>query len=59
MKQFAKDIGAPDAILCDAAGKQTSGALREICHNIGTTLQVLEEGPPWTNKAELYIGLLK
>ena len=24
-----------------------------------TTLWVLEEGTPWANKAELYIGLLK
>ena len=59
MEQFAKDIGSPDAIICDAAGEQTSGALREFFHKIGTTLQVLEEGPPWTNKAEFYIGLLK
>ena len=26
---------------------------------MGTTLWVLEEGTPWTNKAELYIGLNK
>ncbi len=26
---------------------------------IGTTLRALEEGTPWANKAELYIGLLK
>ena len=42
VKQFAKEIGAPDAIICDSAGEQTSGTLREICHKIGTTLQVLE-----------------
>ena len=59
VKQFAKEIGAPDAIICDTAGGKTSGALREFCHKIGTTLRVLEEGTPWANKAELYIGLLK
>ena len=26
---------------------------------MGTTLRVLEEGTPWANKAELYIGLMK
>ena len=26
---------------------------------MGTTLRVLEEGTPWANKAELYIGLIK
>ena len=52
VKQFAKQIGAPDAIICDTAGEQTSGALRELCHKIGTTLWVLEEGTPKDTKAE-------
>ena len=59
MKNFAKEIGAPDAIFCDTDGEQTSGALREFCHKIGTTLRVLEEVTHWANKAEFYIGLLK
>jgi len=33
--------------------------VRKFCNDIGTTLRVLEEGTPWANKAELYIGLLK
>ena len=59
LKQFAKEIGAPDAIICDAAGEQTSSDLRQFCNDMGTTLRVLEEGTPWANKAELYIGLMK
>ena len=59
VKQFAKEIGAPDAIICDAAGEQTSRDLRKFCLDMGTTLRVLEENTPWANKAELYIGLLK
>ena len=59
VKQFAKEIGAPDAIICDMAGKQTSKDLRKFCTEIGTTLRFLEEGTPWANKAELYIGLIK
>ena len=51
VKQFAKEIGAPNAIICDTAGDQTSGALNEICHKIGTTSRVLEDGTPWANKA--------
>ena len=31
----------------------------KFCNNIGTTLHALEGGTPWSNKAELYIGLLK
>jgi hypothetical protein len=59
VKQFAKDIGAPDAIICDMAGEQTSHALKRFCQEIGTTLRLLEEGTPWANKAELCIGLIK
>jgi hypothetical protein len=57
VKQFAKEIG--DALICDAAKAQTSAAMRTFCIEIGTTLRALEEGTPWSNKAELYIGLIK
>ena len=59
LKVFTKEIGAPDAIICDAAGEQTSHELKRFCQQIGTTLRVLEEGTPWANRAELYIGLIK
>jgi hypothetical protein len=59
VKQFAKEIGAPDAIVCDASGEQTKKSLKRFLSEIGTTLRILEEGTPWTNKAELYIGLIK
>ena len=59
VKQFAKAIGVPDAIICDASGAQTSKAVRKFCSDIGTTLRVLEENTPWANKAELYIGIIK
>ena len=58
-KQFAKDLGAPDAIIVDMSGEQTTNDLRRFCNDIGTKLKALEEGTPWSNKAELYIGLLK
>jgi hypothetical protein len=59
VKQFPKEIGAPDAIISDAAGEQSSQKLRKFCSEMGTTLRYLEEGTPWANKAELYIGLIK
>jgi hypothetical protein len=59
VEQFAKEIGAPDAIICDMAGEQTSRELKRCCQEIGTTLRVLEEGTPWANKTKLYIGLIK
>jgi hypothetical protein len=54
-----KEIGAPDAIICDGAGEQSSHELKHFCGQIGTTLRHLEEGTPWANRAELYIGILK
>jgi hypothetical protein len=59
VKQFAKEIGAPEAIICDAARAQISQDMKKFCNEIGTTLRALEEGTPWANKAELYIGLIK
>ena len=59
VKQFAKEIGAPDAIICDASGEQTSTDLKKFLRDTGTQLRVLEEGTPWANKAELHIGLIK
>ena len=59
MKEFAKEIGAPDAFVADMSGEQMSKEVKQFCNDIGSTLRALEEGTPWANKAELYIGLLK
>ena len=59
VKPFSKEIGAPDAIICDASGDQKSNNLRKLWRYTGTTLWVLEEGTPWVNKTELYICLIK
>ena len=59
LKMFTKDIGVPDAIICDAAQEQISKSVLNFCHQIGTSLRVLAEGTPWANCAELYISLLK
>ena len=36
-----------------------SNQVKQFCNDIGTFLRALEEGTPWANKAELYIGLIK
>ena len=59
LKQFAKEINAPTSIIANMSGEQTSHDIRKFCNDIGTTLRALEEGTPWSYKAELYIGLLK
>ena len=59
VNQFSKEIGASNAIISDATGEKTSKALRKYCSDIGMTLQYLGEGTPWSNKSELFIGLIK
>jgi hypothetical protein len=59
VKQFAKEVGAPEALICDTARAQLSKDIQKFCNAIGTTLQALEENTLWANKAELYIGLIK
>ena len=59
IKLFAKEVGAPDAIVSDMAKEQVSQDVRNFCNTICTTLRALEEGTPWSNKAELYIKLMK
>ena len=59
INQFAKEIGAPDSFVADMSGEQMSSEVKKFCNDIGTTLRALEEGTPWSNTAELYIGLIK
>ena len=59
VKQYAKDIGALDAIICDMAQEQVSSNIKMFLNDIGMTLHALEEGTPWANKAQLYINLMK
>jgi hypothetical protein len=59
LKLFVKEVGAPEALIVDPSGEQTSAKTKQYCHLVGTTLRVLEEGTQWANRAELYIGILK
>ena len=56
---FCKQVGVPVELVVDAHKAQTSNITKRFCHQIGTTLRILERGTPWSNQAELYIGLLK
>ena len=59
IKLFSKEVGAPDVLVVDPSGEQTSKRARQYCQLIGTTLRLLEEGTQWANCAELYIGIFK
>ena len=59
LKLFFKEVGVPDALVCDPSGEQTSRKSKQLCNQVGTTLRVLEEHTQWANRAELYVGLFK
>ena len=59
LKVFAKDVGAPEVLVCDSHPTQKKCEVREFLHQIGMTLRVLEANTQWANRAELYVGLLK
>ena len=42
LKQFTKEIGAPEAIICNGSGEQTAIEVKRYCGDIGTTLRILE-----------------
>jgi len=57
--QFAKEVGAPEVLVCDPHPTQTQRKVKEFCTPIGTTLRILEARTQWANRAELYVGLIK
>ena len=59
IKFFDKPIGAPEAIICDAAGEKMSNNIQKFCRDIGATLRVLGEGTPRDKRVELYISFIK
>ena len=58
-KMFAKEVGVPESIIVDSHNCNKSKEVKLFCHNIGTTLKVLEGSTQWANKSELYVGLFR
>ena len=59
LKEFSKDVGAPDVLVCDSAKTQKKREVKEFCTQIGTTIKILEAETQWANQAELVVGLIK
>ena len=59
VNKFSKEIGAPDAIISNLSKAQNSSYTKKSCNDIGTTMCTIEENTLWSNKAELYIGIIK
>ncbi len=59
VKQFAKEVGAPEVQVCEPHPAQIKQEVHEFCTQIGTTLKVLEAKTQWANRAKLYTGFMK
>ena len=57
---FCKQVRIPvSLVVVDVYKAQTSNTTKCFCEQVGTVLCILEKGTPWSNRAELYVGLLK
>ena len=59
MKKSAKEVREPDYIISGATCEQKFQDMNKFLNEIGTKLRILEEVEPWSNKADIYIGLIK
>ena len=53
LHKFCKDIGVSYTLVVDSSGYQTKKFVCRFCHQVGTTLNILEESTQWANNAEL------
>ena len=56
LNEFAKDVGAPEVLICDSAKTQKKREVNDFCTQMGTTLSILEAETQWANRAELFVA---
>ena len=59
LKLFAKEVGAPDVLICDGSQTQNQREVKLFCTQMSTTLLTLEAETQFANRAELIIGIIK
>jgi hypothetical protein len=57
VKQFAKEIGAPEALICDAAKAQISAAMQTFCMKSGRRYEHCKKAHPGQTKRSYISGL--
>ena len=46
-------------MICDGAPEQVSGEAARLCQLADCTIQQIERGTPWSNRAEGHVGIAK
>ena len=59
LKSVFKEDGVPEKMICDGAPEQVSGEAAHLCQLADFTVQQLERGTPWSNRAEGHVGIVK
>ena len=59
LHMFCKEFGVHLYLIFDPAGEQTSRKVKKFCHQVDTTLCILEEKTQWDNRADIYVGMFK
>ena len=59
LKQMFKQVGVPPDLICDGAKEQVQGEARKLIHKVNSNIKELEAESPWSNRAELFIGIVK
>ena len=59
LKEFAKEIGVPTALIVDPSGKETSREVKHFARECSVTLCVLKQSIHWENLTKNYIGLIR
>lgn len=59
LKSLFKEDGVPEKIICDGAAEQVGGDSKRLCQLSDCTIQQLERGTPWANRAEGHVGIIK
>ena len=58
LKSVFKEDGVPEKMICDGAPEQVSGEAARLCQLADCTIQQLERGTPWPNRAEGHVGIV-
>ena len=59
LKSVFKEDGVSEKMICDGAPEQVSGEAARLCQLVDCTVQQLERGTPWSNRAEGHVGIMK
>ena len=59
LKSVFKEDRVPDKMIYDGAPEQVPGEAARLCQLADCTVQQLERGTPWSNRAKGHVGIAK